>query len=145
MLEIRRFKASDLKEIVEIEKTSFPQPWPEAYFKKAYKEHPNDFLVAKLSGRVTGYILGYAKSNKSGLIKTLAVNKRYRRQGIGRKLVNFTIQRLKQKGLKKIVLHIRKENQAANSFYKKVGFRTVKIIKKYYPNGQDAYLMEKDL
>ena len=145
MLEIRRFKASDLKEIVEIEKTSFPQPWSEAYFKKAYKEYPNDFLVAKLSGRVTGYILGYAKSNKSGLIKTLAVNKRYRRQGIGRKLVNFTVQRLKQKGLKKIVLHIRKENQTANSFYKKVGFRTVKIIKKYYPNSQDAYLMEKDL
>jgi len=145
MLKIRRFKLSDLEKIIEIEKNSFPQPWSKAYFKKIYKEHPNDFMVAELSGKVAGYILGYVKPNRSGSIGTLAVTRRYRRQGIGKQLVNLIMQRMKQKDIKEISLHTRKKNRIANSFHKKVGFRTIEIIKKYYPNNEDAYLMRRGL
>lgn len=130
---------------MEIEKASFPDPWPETYFKKLYKEHPNDFLVAKASGKVVGYILGYTKPNKSGSIKNLAVASNYRRLGIGKELVNFIIQRLKEKSVKKVFLHTRMKNRAASSFYKKLGFRIIKIVKNYYHNGDDAFLMRKEI
>ena len=144
MPKIRRFKLSDLKEIMEIEKSSFPHPWSGAYFKKLCKEHPYDFLVAELFGKSVGYILGYAKPNKLGLIKTLAVDQRRRHQGVGKELVNLTMQRLKQRGVKKVFLHTRKKNLAVNSFHKKMGFRVIKTIEKYYPNGDDAYLMRRE-
>jgi len=177
-IRLRRFNLSDLEAVMKIEKASFPQPWPEVYFKKLYKEHPNDFLVAEasphlseqsegremnevqrtplrsappssevadLAGKVAGYILGYVKPNKSGSIKTLAVDSNFRRRGIGRKLVNFIIQRLKEKSVKEVFLHTRRKNRAASSFYKKLGFRIIKIVKKYYRNGDDAYLMKREL
>jgi len=130
---------------MQIEKVSFPEPWPEVYFKKLYKEHPNDFLVADFAGKVVGYILGYVKSNKSGSIKTLAVDSNYRRRGIGKELVNFIIQRLKEKSVKEVFLHTRTKNRTASSFYKRLGFRIIKIVKKYYGNGDDAYLMTKKI
>lgn len=145
MIKIRKFLLSDLPEVMEIEKVSFPQPWPETYLKKLYKERVQDFLVAEVSRKVVGYILGYVKPDKSGSIKTLAVAPDYRRQGIGKKLVNFIIQKLKKKGIKEIFLHTRIKNRVASSFYKKLGFRTIKIIKRYFQNGEDAYLMRKEL
>jgi ribosomal protein S18 acetylase RimI-like enzyme len=75
--------------------------------------------VAELFGKSAGYILGYVKPNKSGFIEILAVDQRYRRQGIGKKLINLIMQRLKQKGVKEVLLHTRKKNRAANSFHKK--------------------------
>jgi len=160
-IKLRRFKFSDLEEVMKIKKASFPQPWPEIYFQKLYKEHPNDFLVAELcssprfagarevadlAGKVVGYIfLGYAKPNKSGSIKTLAVDSNYRHRGIGKELVNFIIQRLKGRSVKKVFLHTRRKNRAASSFYKKLGFRIIKIVKNYYCNGDDAYLMKKEI
>jgi len=101
--------------------------------------------VAELSEKVAGYILGYAKPNKSGSIKTLTVDQRSHRQGVGKKLVNLIVQRMKQKGVKEVFLHARKKNRAVNSFHKKLGFRTIKTIKKYYPSGDDAYLMRREL
>jgi len=130
---------------MEIKRMSFPEPWPEVYFKKLYKEHPQDFHVADFAGKVVSYILGYAKPNKSGSIKTLAVAPNFRRRGIGKELVNFIIQRLKEKNVKEFFLHTRTKNREARSFYKKLGFSIIKIVKKYYRNGDDDYSMKLSL
>jgi len=37
-MKIRKFLICNLKEVMKIEKASFPDPWPEIYFKKLYKK-----------------------------------------------------------------------------------------------------------
>jgi len=88
---------SDIDKIVEIEKASFPQG---AYSKRRLeslsKKHPNDFLVAQLADKKVGYIIAY---NKAGVIDfdSLTICKKYRKLGIGKKLVIFVLNRFKKK------------------------------------------------
>jgi ribosomal protein S18 acetylase RimI-like enzyme len=48
---------------------------------------------------------------------------------------------LNKSEVEKAVLEVDTENVAAISFYKKVGFTTQGIRKKYYEGKKDAYLM----
>jgi len=138
---IRKFLPSDIDKIVEIEKASFKQG---AYSKRRLenlsKKHPNDFLVAKLADKTVGYVIAY---NKAGAIDfdSLAVDKKYRKLGIGKKLVSFMLNRFKKKGLKKASLEVRSSNKKAASFFQNLGFKITKVIKSYYRDGEDAYRM----
>jgi len=145
MIRLRRFFITDLNEVMDIERTSFPQPWSKSYIGKLSQRYPQDFVVANFSKKVVGYILGYKKPNGLGSIKTLAVNPNFRQQGIGTKLVNFTTKRLKKESVKEVFLHTRTKNQIAILFYKKLGFKILKKIENYYKNGDNAYLMVKKI
>ena len=142
---IRKFLPSDIDKIVEIEKASFPQG---AYSKRRLeslsKKHPNDFLVAQLADKKVGYIIAY---NKAGVIDfdSLTIDKKYRKLGIGKKLVVFVLNRFRKKGLKKASLEVRTSNKRAISFFQNLGFKITKVIKHYYRDSEDAYRMEKDL
>lgn len=138
---IRKFLPSDIDKIIEIEKASFKQG---AYSKRRLenlsKKHPSDFLVAKLADKTVGYVIAY---NKAGAIDfdSLAVDKKYRKLGIGKKLVSFMLNRFKKKGLKKASLEVRSSNKKAASFFQNLGFKITKVIKSYYRDGEDAYRM----
>jgi len=144
-IKLREFNLSDLEVVRKIAKTSFSYSWPEIYFEKLYTEYPRNFFIAETDKKLVGYILGHSRANKSGLIKTLVVDPNYRQQGIGKELMNFTIQRLEREGVKEIFLHTRRKNRVAVSLYKKLEFRIIKTVKDYYRNGDEAYLMKKSL
>lgn len=134
---------SDLKEIIEIEKASFPdrKPWSENYFKNIYRKYPQGFLVAKTEGKVAGYAIGRVKNGSSEII-SLAVHPYWRRKQVGAFLLKRLIDYFKKEGVKKILLHVRTKNKEASSFYNNFNFEIVKVIKNYYKNGDDAYLVK---
>lgn len=130
---------------MEIEKNSFPFPYAEPYFKENYQKYPEGFVVAE---RKEGEIIGYVAlqvNNNEGKIISLAISSDFRKRKIGTKLVNFSIHHFKEKGLKQIFLHIREKNNTGVSFYKKFRFKILKIIEHYYPDGENAFLMKKEL
>jgi len=131
---------------MEIEKVSFPnrKPFSEDYFRKLYQKYPEEFIVAKDKGKILGYAVGEAQKD-CGKIISIAVYPAWRKKGIGKELANFLIEYFKKKNLKKISLQVRKNNLAAISFYKNLGFQILKTIKNYYQNGDDAYLMKRNL
>jgi ribosomal protein S18 acetylase RimI-like enzyme len=47
--------------------------------------------------------------------------------------------------LKKIQLFVRIKNEPAILFYQKLGFKILKESESYYPDGENAYLMEKEI
>ena len=140
-IKIRNFLSKDLSRIIEIEKKSFAEPWPDSYLEKLSQKYPNDFVVVEIAEKVVGYALGKLKEDNTGSIKMLAIDPDYRRQGIGKELIDFLVNRLKENGVKEIFLKLRTNNDAANKFYSTLGFEMVKTIEKYFPNGDDAYLM----
>ena len=131
---------------MEIERFSFPnrKPFSEDYFRKLYQKFPEEFIVAKDEGKILGYAVGGVQKD-CGKIISISVHPAWRKKGVGKKLANFYIEHLKKKNLKEIFLRVRKNNLAAISFYKNLGFQILKTIKNYYQNGDDADLMERKI
>jgi len=146
MIKLREFSLSDLEKVIKIEKASFlnRKAFSEDYFRKLYQKSPEGFIVAEDKGKILGYAIGEVQKD-CGKIISIAVYPAWRKKGIGKELANFLIEYFKKKNLKKISLQVRKNNLAAISFYKNLGFQILKTIKNYYQNGDDAYLMKRNL
>lgn len=131
---IRKFELSDLKRVLEIEKTAFPKsPYSKSTFLHYYKNLRDNFLVHISKNKITGYIIFYS----DGHIISIAVDKEYRRKGIGTQLVKEAICSSKHKHA---LVEVRKGNINAINFYEKIGFRKIGIIKNYYRN-EDAIVL----
>ena len=146
MLKLRQFLLSDLDQILKIEEVSFPKrlAYPKLLFERYYRQYPEGMIVAESEGRIIGYTIGQLKRESAEII-SLAVDPNWRGKGIGKKLTNFLLEHFKEKGTKKISLHVRTENEIAISFYKNLGFKILKTTKNYYQNGDDAFLMKKEI
>ena len=133
-----------MERIMEIEKASFSQgAYSKTRLKNLSQKHPDDFLVALLADKIVGYVIAYHKAEGVIDFDSLAVDKKYRKLGIGKKLVSFALNRFRKKGLKKASLEVRKSNKKAISLFQNLGFKITKVIKHYYKDREDAYLMEK--
>lgn len=55
-IEISKLATEDLEGIYEVEKDSFPIPWPISSFEEELKNILATYLVAKIEGKIVGYI-----------------------------------------------------------------------------------------
>jgi ribosomal-protein-alanine N-acetyltransferase len=78
-------------------------------------------------------------------IVTLDVDKDHRRLGYATQLLRRTEEILASYGVEIYDLQVDVNNSGAIRFYKSHGFEMVRILRRYYPNGNDAYLMVKEL
>jgi ribosomal-protein-alanine N-acetyltransferase len=141
-VEIKKFNLSDLEELLEIEKFSFPKaPYDKETFLTWYLIAKEGFFVARVNEKLVGYIIGY-KNGKKGTLVSMATHPEFRRKGIGTKLWQTLFQFFNANEVKKVNLEVRKSNLVAQNFYKKLGFKRVNIKKRYYENGEDAISME---
>ncbi len=72
----------------------------------------------------------------------LAVKSEYRRHGLGRRLVESTIQKAKQSGYSKIILWTQLSMTSAQKLYEATGFTHIDDLKK---NGRDFKVYERVL
>ena len=77
-------------------------------------------------------------------IEQFEVITKERRKGIGDKLLNYLIEKYKEKDIKNITLEVNEDNIAAINLYKKYDFKKVSTREKYY-DGINGLLMEKTL
>lgn len=100
-------------------------------------------LKAVEDGQMAGFVAGDPRpSNGWGWIATIAVDSRFRRRGIGRALLRACEAKL---GVPRSRLTVRVSNQVAISMYEKEGYATTEIWNKYYNDGEDGMVMEKEL
>lgn len=78
-------------------------------------------------------------------ITNIAVSPEFWRQGIGKTILYYIIEKSKKNKCKYINLEVKSTNIAAISLYEKMGFVSVGQRKKYYKDNSDAILMTKDL
>lgn len=67
------------------------------------------------------------------------------RRGIGNLLMSEIERKIKVLGVKTLILHTGVDNLAGRKLFEKCGFMTFKIKKEFYPEGQDALMMYKDI
>ena len=142
---IREVLREDLKQIAEIEKASFKDPYPLSLLGLLSTLSPEFFLVAEYSGRIVGYASALLERKNSAHLVSLAVHPDYRRLGVARGLMEALIEKLRARGVKEISLEVRVSNKAARELYKALGFREEGIIEAYYEDGENAITMRKTL
>jgi GNAT superfamily N-acetyltransferase len=88
-----------------------------------------ELLVAAYEGDVVGTVALYIIPNLShgatpyALVENLVVNHKYRRKGIGKKLMEYTIARAKQEKCHRIELCSDRRRKEAHRLYRSVGFK----------------------
>lgn len=85
------------------------------------KRNPNTCFVAENGDEMVGVILS-GNDGRRGFIHHTAVRTEYRRQGIGKKLVDAALAALEKEGIHKVALVVFKRNTLGNSFWEKQGF-----------------------
>src|SRR5512138_3001951 len=100
-------------------------------------------LKAVEDGEMVGFVAGDPRpSEGASWIATIGVDPRYQRRGIGRALLRAAEERSKFPRMK---LTVRMSNQGAIALYEKEGYRSADIWRKYYNDGEDGLVMEKNL
>ncbi|WP_297534776.1 ribosomal protein S18-alanine N-acetyltransferase [Thermococcus sp.] len=141
LVSIRPARLFDINEIMRIERESFREAYPRGIFLVFLENNPDTFLVAEYNGKVIGYVMAYLRPDLEGHIMSIAVDKRYRGNGIGSALLTEAIERLIERGARYIGLEVRVSNEKAIKLYERFGFKKVKRIIGYYSDGEDAYYM----
>ncbi|MHA1870034.1 MAG: GNAT family N-acetyltransferase [Promethearchaeota archaeon] len=80
-----------------------------------------------------------------GHVVNIAVHRDHIGKGIGRSLMNFTIDQLRNDNIRFLLLEVNTLNFNAIKFYKSLGFIKVLEIKNYYSSGNDAYVMVNEI
>ena len=78
-------------------------------------------------------------------IRYLSVHPSYKRKGLGKKLIINILKKCKNENIKRIFLEVSFKNKQALHFYDYFGFETIGIREKYYKDGSDALLKEKNV
>ena len=139
---VRRMTLEDIQAVVELDQISFSLPWPERSFRFELTDNPaSRCWVAEADGRVVGMVVTWLFVDEAH-IATIATHPEYRRQGIARKLLTYTLQSAIREGARSSFLEVRASNLPAQEMYRKFGYVEVGRRKRYYrDNDEDAILM----
>lgn len=152
---LRKFNISDLERVTYINRVCLPENYSDYFFVDLHRRFPETFIVAEENGEIVGYIMcriemglsgfGFRGLTKKGHIVSIAVLPQYRRKGIGKALVIKAVENMQLYNAKQCFLEVRLTNTAAINLYKKLGFQVTRTIRGYYADGEDAYVMTKEL
>ncbi|MHA2379183.1 MAG: ribosomal protein S18-alanine N-acetyltransferase [Candidatus Thorarchaeota archaeon] len=150
---IRLFEKEDIDAVMEINQVCLPENYPGSFFLGLHSHAPKAFLVAEIESRVIGYIMCRIERGissfrrpypvKKGHIVSVAVLRDYRRHGIGTHLIQKGMEGMEQYGASEFYLEVRKTNTQAVSVYEKMNYEVSRVLRGYYRDGEDAYLMTK--
>jgi [ribosomal protein S18]-alanine N-acetyltransferase len=132
----------DLPTVQAIEEVSFTTPWPpHAYRSEIETNRLAQYIVARVGGRVVAYA-GMWMMVDEAHITTFAVHPRWRRQGIGERLLLTLLDLARGRRAREATLEVRLSNLAARRLYEKYGFRPVGLRPRYYSDdNEDALIM----
>ncbi len=141
---ITSLEPEHVHEVYAISQEAFPLPWSKEELIREIVNPRAINLVALKDKAVVGYLQCWYTAYDGDLLN-IAVKPGLKRQHIGESLLLQLLDQLTEKGVENLFLEVRVSNTAAQCFYKKLGFITLTKRERYYINGEDAYIMNKQL
>jgi ribosomal-protein-alanine N-acetyltransferase len=139
-LTLRILTRDDLKDVMRIAKASFSDPWSLEGFLCELEREPSENLGVFYDKRLAGYAFFRVAKPQAHLVN-LAVDPLWRRQKLGKTLLNKVLEMLRDKGVEEMWLEVNESNAGAARLYEKMGFKFVGRRKNYYEGKKDALLM----
>ena len=135
----------DIPAVHEIERLSFPVPWPAYAFRQELETNKlARYLVVREGHRTVAYG-GIWLMVDEAHVTTFAVLPDWRRKGVGARLMLALMELSREVGAHVLTLEVRLSNVPARTLYQRFGFRPVGVRPRYYSdNGEDALIMTTD-
>ena len=145
---IRHALPTDFKVLLEIDEASFPGgiAYNAAELSYFMNRDGTETLVAEEDGQIVAFVIVEIQTGRRrATVVTLDVRATHRRSGYGTQLLERAEEILVDYGVEVYDLQVDVTNGGAIDFYKRQGFKMVRTLKNYYANGNDAFLMMKEL
>lgn len=129
-IRISEFCAEHIPSAARIEKENFSEPWSEESLVLLTKPDYPSFAICE-GEELVAYI-GASKALDELQILTVAVDKRARRKGYGRAILNALDSYAKECGISLISLEVRESNAPAIALYEACGYSKAGVRKNFY-------------
>ena len=140
----RSWKFEDILKISELEKECFSDPWTYRMFVEGFSSKLFYGVCAVEDGEIVGYACETVLFENAE-VDNIAVAESCRRRGVGKKLLKKLETEAKERGARVILLEVRVSNAPAMTMYLKEGFKGIYVRPRYYPDGENAVVMQKEL
>jgi ribosomal-protein-alanine N-acetyltransferase len=144
---IREMRQDDIPTIVINDRRILGQSLGEDTLQSELKENlfTKFFVMEDLDDRsFLGHIGVWLDSPLASVLNFYIVPE-HQHRGLGSILMDFIIGYLKDLNVNTLTLEVRKSNEVAKNLYHQYGFNEVSVRKNYYADGEDAWLMLKNL
>jgi [ribosomal protein S18]-alanine N-acetyltransferase len=140
---VERARPGDAPALARVAAASLPAPWSElAFAEEIAAAGARVWLVRGPAGEPVGYLAARRVLDEVEVV-SLAVSAEWRRQGLGRALLEHALAR--ENGVTAAHLEVRSDDAGAQAFYAQQGFHAVGRRTGFYPGGTDAVLMTRSL
>jgi [ribosomal protein S18]-alanine N-acetyltransferase len=139
---------ADAPRLAQLHGASFHRGWGESEFESMLGESNTLVHRLRLGRKTVGFAVSRMGADEAEIL-TIAIDPRYRGQGLSRNLLLTHLGHLAARGVRTIFLEVEENNRPALSLYKRIGFAVVSRRERYYqePGGEqlNALLMRRDL
>jgi ribosomal-protein-alanine N-acetyltransferase len=148
---VRQAELSDINEIMKINKVCLPENYSFDFFYRILSDFGYACVIGELEEEIIGYVLSRIErpftsflgvQSAKGHVISIAIIPKYRRKGLGIKIMKYGLKKLIDHEVETIYLEVRVSNVAAIEMYRKLGFYIKKEFKEYYRDGESAFVME---
>jgi [ribosomal protein S18]-alanine N-acetyltransferase len=141
-------RSGDAREIAEMSRDlieyGLSWSWTPARVQRSISGRESSVVVARRDARIAAFgIMHFA--DEVAHLNLLAVAARHRRQGLGRRIVEWLTATAVEAGIFRVELELRAQNQAARQFYERLGFDALNVIPGYYQGREAALRMTRRL
>ncbi len=139
-IELRELVGGDLDRVAAIERDTFADPWSRKSFAGMLgQKHITAIAAVDDLGALVGYAMGSVAADE-GEVLNIAVAKEARGAGIGRRLLDALLARLREAGAESFYLEVRRSNEPAIALYRSAGFRPLGVRPAYYTSPREDAL-----
>ena len=139
----RQLTEKDLPSVVCLEEVSFSTPWTVEQYTAVLRQGGCTVFGALNGLDLAAYVaVGVRLAIGEMEVYNIAVAERFRRLGIGKKLLHLALEAAAINGITQAILEVRVSNFAAQALYHSLGFKQVGIRTGYYHDtGEDALVL----
>lgn len=145
-IRLRAMTLADVPGVIDVERASYAFPWSEGVFRDCVRVG-YVCRVVEHGGVISGYgIMSYGAGEAH--ILNICIRSDLRGRGVGRKLMDYLIERACIAGMQDIFLEVRPSNPNAIHLYESLGFVRVGLRKGYYQavdGREDAFVYRLQL
>ena len=134
----------DLEAIHRLEVSCFPSPWRREFFESELGGDSRLHFVARRRGVLVGYVFAMWFFDEMHVNK-IAVTSSERRKGIAEALMDRCLDFARENGITTISLEVRQSNRGAQAFYEHLDFAALYVRPRYYPDGEAAVVMVREM
>ena len=136
---LRKYEITDVEVIVDIENKTIHNSLGVDFYTRDLLNPLANHYVYEFDNKVIGFVSSYFDGEIIEILN-YCIDPEYQSKGFGTKLME---EFFKCQNAVSAILEVRSSNVKAIGLYQKFDFKTIRIRKEYYSNGEDALFMQK--